>query len=266
MDENNPRGYFAEILIGFSLVGLTAVSIAVIVWGTEPGRLTVVFNNLLPLFGTWIGMVIAYYFSSSNFAMAGNAYKKFASPAPCFAGTPVTAAMIRKSKIAGLVKIQPGQSPSDISLQHDLLSKMTPPTTRIPVVDACDAIKYVIHENTLYKYITKTTISRPAPSTPLTTPASATPSTPSTTPASATPTPPSIPSTSTLQDLLDDVELGHLLNTFVVVPSSFTLADTKKKMNATPNCKDAFVTQTGNRSDPIIGWITDTKLIEFARF
>lgn len=99
-------------------------------------------------------------------------------------------------------------------------------------------VRNIIHDKTLYKFIAKIATAAPVVLAP---------------------------ADATLQDLLVDTELGLLLSTFVIVPSSYTLADPKKKMDEMPNCRDAFVTLTGKPTEPIIGWLTDARLAEFAK-
>lgn len=58
--------------------------------------------------------------------------------------------------------------------------------------------------------------------------------------------------------LLSDPEFKSKLETsFAVVPQTATLADAKRAMESTPWCQDTFVTRTGTRTEPIIGWITN---------
>ncbi|MBV8376474.1 MAG: hypothetical protein JO279_05665 [Verrucomicrobia bacterium] len=71
----------------------------------------------------------------------------------------------------------------------------------------------------------------------------------------------------TLQNLLDsDAKLKSLFQNgvgFVQVTAS--LADAKRAMDKIEKCGDVFVTTSGDRKDPILGWITDNKILELAR-
>jgi hypothetical protein len=240
MDEIRQRGIVPGILIAISLIGSVLISFIVIYFDQSKDKYAtiLVFVSTLPLFATWIGSALAYYFSSSNFAMAVNSYTKFTSPTRGRVETPVTTAMIDKGKIIGMVTLATPQGAANINIQDDLLARLSPLVTRIPVIDAKGAILYIIHENTLHKFIAKIVTDA---STDLTLNA------------------------ATLQDLLNDPELGPLLTLFVIVPSSFTLVDAKNKIDKLPGCQDAFVTQTGKRTESIIGWVTDARVAEFAR-
>jgi hypothetical protein len=237
MDELKQRSYIAEILVAFSLTGLVAISLAVIYFDTSTDRraATLVFNNVLPLFGTWVGTVLAYYFSRSNFAAAASAYKQMGPSGTAPADMPVTTAMIDKGKIGGLVALAAGQTEASVNLQTGLLALLRPPVTRIPVIDSTGAIKYILHENTLHKFVAKIAVGG------------------------------GNLATATLQTVLSDPEYKKLATTFAIVPSTATLADAKKKMDETENCADVFVTQTGSPTEPMLGWITDATLIEHAK-
>jgi hypothetical protein len=62
----------------------------------------------------------------------------------------------------------------------------------------------------------------------------------------------------TLADLLQDPDFTAMTQvTFAVVPQPATLADAKRAMESLPWCQDVFVSQTGTRTEPVVGWITN---------
>jgi hypothetical protein len=236
MEENRERSYIAEALIGASLVVLIAISASVIAF--QRADTLTIFNSVLPLLGTWIGTVLAYYFTRSNFEAAANVYKQ-SSGVPAASETPVTTAMIDKGKIGGLIILSPSQTEAGINIQTGLLGLFKPPITRIPIFDSNSAIKYIIHESTLNKFITKNLINAAATGFNF--------------------------GTATLQTLLNDPELRALATAYAIVPSVATLADAKKRMDETTNCEDIFVTETGKATESVLGWITDVTLGAHAR-
>ena len=238
MNEQGERDVLARTLIIFSLSALIVISIVVLWLEPPPKDPKFVFNSVLPLLGTWVGTVIAYYFSRSNFTAAASAYKQIASPAGMPEDTPVTAAMIERAKIMGLVQIPAGKTPGDMSLRQyflDPLKTLKPAVTRIPVVDSTNAIQFIVHSGTLYQLVYTLTDKKQDLTA------------------------------ATLQTLLDDAELGQLVKAFAVVPASATLADAKAKMDTVSNCEDVFVTQSGKATEPILGWITDVTIGSHAR-
>lgn len=70
------------------------------------------------------------------------------------------------------------------------------------------------------------------------------------------------PNEFTLGDLLGDAELRRMFEeTFVVVKKSATLAEAKSAMAARPGCSDVFVTENGQRNEPVIGWLTNVDMV-----
>ena len=100
MIEVRHRGHLPEILITIALLGLILISTFLIgLDQTKDKHATIlVFAGIFPVFAALIGSVLAYYFSSNNFAMAVNACTRLMSPAAGLPDMPVTAAMINKGK------------------------------------------------------------------------------------------------------------------------------------------------------------------------
>jgi len=51
---------------------------------------------------------------------------------------------------------------------------------------------------------------------------------------------------------------------FVTVPEDATLGEAKRAMEQTSGCQDVFLTRTGKRAEPIIGWLTNAIVLEHA--
>jgi len=228
------------MLIVTSVVGLLLISIVILIpIGVDQETKKLVFNALVPLFGTWVGTVIAYYFSRENFATAAGTMTQLASASAGLTGTLCTAAMIEKAKIGGLATIPAGKGPADLNLKTDFLDKLTPIITRIPVVDSTDAIRYVVHDEVLHKFVFKKSTVPPAGGFDV--------------------------ATATLADVLADQELSQLVTAFATLSISATLADAKQQMDAKPHSTDVFVTPDGTPTKPILGWITDNIIASYAR-
>jgi hypothetical protein len=46
------------------------------------------------------------------------------------------------------------------------------------------------------------------------------------------------------------------------LPVTATLNDARQAMQDNSLCQDVFITQTGKRTEKVLGWITNTKIIE----
>ena len=103
---------------------------------------------------------------------------------------------------------------------------------RVPVFDANDHPKYIIHRSAIEKYLVAQARKGKTPADP---------------------------EKLTLKNLLDDdPDLKNLVETsFAAVKEDATLADAKDAMDNTPYCQDVFVTKSGTKNEPVLGWITN---------
>lgn len=69
-----------------------------------------------------------------------------------------------------------------------------------------------------------------------------------------------LPDTATVEQLLDDPLLVRMVSTFVAIPPTATLADARREMAKTADCKDVFVTTDGQKTSKVTGWLTNSDL------
>ena len=73
-----PINYDARTILAFGITVAAVIGISILAWAsitnTDPNeaRAQNVLNAVLPLFGAWVGTVLAYYFSRENFEAAAN--------------------------------------------------------------------------------------------------------------------------------------------------------------------------------------------------
>jgi hypothetical protein len=187
---------------------------------------------LLPVLGTWVGTVLAFYFSKENFESANQnvrAMVRQISARDQLRAISAKEVMIPVGSIIGL-KLGDSQTDRDIDLVNDVLRLISDKVTRVPIQAANGAIKYVVHESTLHKYLYNAAAGSPPG-----------------------------PAGLTLEDLVNDA-LGKLIKAIAFVPESATLADAQEAMKKVPQCQDVFLTKTGAADEPIIGWITNADI------
>jgi hypothetical protein len=189
--------------------------------------------SVLPVLGTWVGTVLAYYFAKENFESAARATKELVGIEEKLRSVPVPTAMIPIDK-ADKVQLKKDQDPDKLVLK-DLLQKMdAAKRNRLPVLNAAGAAVYVIHRSSLTEFITQQSLD----------------------PASGT-----APAVLTIGDLKNKrADLFCAISGWASVKRGATLADAKKAMEALAGCSDAFVTESGRPSDPVIGWITNVEI------
>jgi len=66
----------------------------------------------------------------------------------------------------------------------------------------------------------------------------------------------------TLADLLGDDAMKTMFETtFIVVSERASMAEAKSAMLSVPDCRDVFVTASGTKDEPLLGWITNVRLV-----
>lgn len=250
-NEAFPRQLIAKQVIWIAGIGLLVVSIVVIAvaWlaNAKPDVAgNMVFNALVPLLGTWVGTVIAFYFSSANYQAATQNVKdlyKQLTPDQRLASTAVTSAMIRRADME-VIQLTPGANENNMDaagnfpLQRliDMLhgDQGEQPVSRIPILDRSDVVLYVLHESVIYEYAA---VAGPPP-----------------------------PADRSLRTFLDDQDRRDFVtNTKAFVAVSGTLADAKAAMDKVKSCQDVFVTQSGQPTEPVLGWLTNVTILDKAK-
>ncbi|MCV6637648.1 hypothetical protein [Candidatus Albibeggiatoa sp. nov. NOAA] len=217
-----------------SIIGVIILSLIVIMKDDEDGsNINMVFTAVLPLMGSWIGTVLAYYFSKDNFEAATRSVSEMAknvTPQEKLKSTAVKDKMIKreqmfykKAPLGGLMLV-------------DILDELNSGEwSRLPILNNSGHIESVIHRSDIDRYMAERL--RRYPATDL--------------------------SALTLQDMLN--EYSDLESHFGVVSEKSTLADAKSVMDKVPNCKDVFVTQNGNLNEEVMGWVTNAIIVANAQ-
>jgi hypothetical protein len=154
---------------------------------------------------------------------------------------PITDVMIGVNKIK-TYNIEKGKTEKDFPITdlHKLLKGVV---TRIPILNDKGAVKYIIHQSMLYKFISEKSIESMKVGGP-----------------------PFNVGTSSLEDFLQFPEMGELVEKSIAfVSAKATLGDAKTAMEKTKNCQDVFVTENGKSEEPIIGWLPNTEISKHTR-
>lgn len=238
------RFWLAIVVLAVSIAGVAALAAIVLLRSEELETAKYVFAVVLPLLGTWVGTVLAYYFSRENFESASRSVERMAeklTPMEKLESIPARLKMIPKAQMV-LLNIT-GDKPLDkIKIVDDILGTfIQKERNRLPILDENDYPKYMIHRSMIDKYLTRKNIEGGLSTDQL--------------------------KKLSLKDLLDDDEkLRKLFETsFVTIKEDANLADAKTEMDKVENCLDVFVTRNGTRNEPVIGWLTNLKITESAK-
>lgn len=254
----NFRDLLAENIVRLSIVALLGVSLIVVAIGilAASGEEAVensqyVFAALLPLFGTWIGTVLAYYFSKQNFEAASKATESLVKMSvQKLRAVSIEEAMIPLGSIVGVV-VAPNDKLREVPLQKvaEAMEKKLPggrPISRVVILTANNACIGIIHRS-IWSEMRAVV-------------------------AAASGTTVNFKNDAANKDTLDKV---HDLESETRAPEKFgnfithsiafaragaTLADAKMRMESRDDCQDVFVTANGSASEPIIGWVTNQEI------
>lgn len=203
---------------------------------------------LLPVIGTWMGTILAFYFSKENFEAANKRVQEMVSKISS------TDEKLQVLKVSD-VMITPGngsplmvkdEAAFNAMLLGDLLKKMKETNIeRMPVLqDGTLKLILFIYRTTVERFIILYTNGD---------------ITPNTTPIAQL----------TVGDMLNsNFELIKSIKGFdkkkCFLPVTATLDQVKKAMQDNSICQDVFITKTGSPDEAIIGWITNNIVIEKA--
>lgn len=234
--------YFSLTTVG--ILGLAAISSVVFVDGSNAemankkfSLIRDTFTMLLPVLGTWVGTVLAFYFSRENFAEAAQQTAdlvKQLSPEQRLEQIPVVEAMISLEDMS-TTKFVLTKPEDKIKIWEEIiegvLNKLN--KNRLPILDDLGRIKYVIHRSIIDKYIAEQAISGNADVKSL-----------------------------TLSDMIISNNYAQIASAFGTVGKTTKLIAVKQQIDGNPNCSDVFVTEDGTKNGRAVGWITNVIVAE----
>lgn len=225
------RKQLATVVVAISVLGIVAISGLAIGFAGSNNRADtskLVFTAVLPLLGTWVGTVLAFYFAQGNLEAATESTLALAGATDT--ATPVTTVMIPESDwVTYDAAAGDDLNALQLSQVYTKMRQLTPPARRLPIRDASGAVLYVIHDSTLTAYAESVGEKSDA-------------------------------LTKTLGDLLAVPEFNQLVSAIGYVATSASVSDARSRMASIPNCNDVFVTASGKREEHATGWLTNTLL------
>jgi hypothetical protein len=195
-----------------------------------------VFGSLLPLLGTWVGTVLAFYFAKANFESAAKNTKDLLGITERLRSTPVESPMLKMTDPTVTKKtLVPPEKPESLKIAELVKLMRDNRRNRLPVLNSDSSALFVIHLSVLTDYISTKALGATAESKPV--------------------------SELTISDLqTDDGQLYQKILAWVCVKQGSTLAEAKSAMENLPGCSDVFVTTGGRKSDPVVGWLTNVEI------
>ena len=233
-------------MFGVSLLAVVAIGSAAYVGDktTLADTSKYVFASLIPLFGTWIGTIIAFYFSTESYQAASDSVR-------------ATMRDLQKERLSTFIagetmrpydqiyKVELDDSnPAtmhDVPIDAHFTNRLTRQITRIPVFTKNRIAKYMLHGSVLYEFLAEIQSDNPVVVQR---------------------------GQATLKDFLEykDGKYKKLVSgTFVFAGKSVTLASAKTAMEQISKqsggpCQDVFVTETGVATEQVLGWLSDKRI------
>jgi hypothetical protein len=208
-------------MLSVAAISITAIASAAFSTETSATAMSVL-TAVLPLIGTWVGTVLAFFFARENFDAASRASERLLAgrtdrPALDVARKPQD---IRDMNITG-------QSDDAIQILAIRTALDNMGHHRIPLMtDNKKKVRYVVHRQPLETYM----LNHPAQ------------------PA------------ATLAELLASEQGDQIRDSIAFINEKATLAEAKVAMEARPSCQDVFITQGGSRDGEVLGWLTNNAL------
>ena len=227
---NKSRTFVTNVVIIAGLIIIVLLSCLAIYIGSKSEEALDaakwVFNAVVPLVGTWIGAVIAFYFGRDNYDAA--AQQVMALTRDTLDDLSVENIMIRTKTIVAKKIDEGDESKEDLASLIKLYQDVE--KDRIPVFSSTVEPRYIIHLDFIEKY-------REGNENDL-----------------------------TLDKLLNkhsDKFGDQEVMGFVTLSKDKTVREALEKMKEVKNCRDVFITHNGKASGRVLGWLTDSLIDRF---
>ncbi|MCC6321774.1 MAG: hypothetical protein IT438_10120 [Phycisphaerales bacterium] len=184
---------------------------------------------LLPVIGTWVGTVLAFYFGKENFKTASE--QTLAALGQQLSQPAIDAAMPLDQFLATSIVVANREEALAKSLDEIVRPVTGRGYYRIPILTAEHFPLYVVHRQPLDSFSADQCRRGVAPAT------------------------------LTLSHLLaDPIEGPRVQSSFALVSRDATLADAKAAMASRSHCQDVFITTNGRDTGAVLAWLTNNMI------
>ncbi|MEO0650174.1 MAG: hypothetical protein AAFZ65_05810 [Planctomycetota bacterium] len=222
------------VMVGTIVVGVcAAIAIIGVSFGGNGDKASEtaiqIITIILPVIGTWVGTVLAFYFGKENFEAAVRETRETLGQR---LRKPVRDYAIGAAEIRSLVVADEAAAKAlTLSKIHKQLADAG--FYRMPILAQGSVALFVVHRQPLDSFFADR--------------------------ARAGATPDELKKL-TLGELLESSQGERLRNSFATVPEGATLAEAKAAMESFNGCQDVFVTSTGDRRGQVLAWITNNEI------
>jgi len=234
-ERRNTADSLAKIVFGLSALLIAVLSSLAIGLADEQARPDTaknVLNAVLPLIASWVGTVLAYYYSRENLTTATRNATEMAQQ---LGGVEKLQVIRVRDAMIPVASIDTMPVDETTRLKDIIEFLGTRGRQRLPIFGD-QRVRFIVHLSTINAFLTQSAL-RGDPIADL-----------------------------TFGALLKDTTHAALLRTsFGVVAVSATLADVKAVLEKGRDREDVFITDSGSPDEPVLGWITDNDLVRASR-
>ncbi|MDR2449717.1 MAG: hypothetical protein LBD52_07145 [Prevotellaceae bacterium] len=238
--ERMSKGIIYTIVTGTLAIGVFLL-IAEICFNKGNSGIPFVTQSLLPLWGTWVGTILAFYFGKSNFEAVSKSYQEVIrklTPEEKIASLRVKDVMVPFDKIVALTYGKDkGRRLEDILNIEDFKQR-----SRYAIFHEDGTLAYIVHRSEFTRYISDNVFNgRPIEEVKATT------------------------LEEFIHDGLNMPEPPAWISAVAFVPATANLLEAKQAMDAVKKCHDVFITLNGKKEEPVLGLITNSMILEHSK-
>lgn len=233
-NEDQEKRDFREKLALYVLIA-ALIAMTLLAWaaiGTGGANAKDVLTMILPVLASWVGTVIAFYFGSKNFEAASEQARELMGKlgAEERSQHSVTAIM-RPLGEMGIIKLDNDASLDTLTIKS-ILERMVDHKSRIPLLSPKGYPLYMVHSSSIDRFVSE-----------------------------------GGKKDATLKKFLEQMEKFGLKygpdDGFITISSSASIAQAREKLDQHRSAQDIFITKTGSSDEPLLGWISNTRLLKF---
>jgi hypothetical protein len=247
----NPREKIAQIITRWVPIATVILAIGAIVLAfylikcedDTDGAIEVLkytFASLVPLWATWLGTVLAYYFSKENFQAANESVSKLVSQVTSvkekLQSIKATSVMIPLLKMVRK-NCTTTQEINNFTIKEALEELKIKKRNRLPILEN-NILKYIIHASVFDRFVRNQIVAGKSFND------------------------------LTIADMAkstDEIVKNSLEKGAAFIGIEANLLEAKKIMDDNTFCNDVFLTKTGSPTEEVLGWITDKTINENAK-
>jgi hypothetical protein len=238
VEKDNTRAWLAlgvPALSMFLLIVISSIYLAKSLNTADAAQ--TVFNTTLPLIGTWVGTVLAFYFTSHNFDAAAKNARDMVDK---LSAREKLQMIIFKDvwipmENAVTVTMDRQKGEKGILVKKDMIDRLERKgRERLPILDIDGKVRYVAHRSMIDRFAVKCITEQNMDISLL-----------------------------TLADMLADEDAARVLcNSYETFLSTANLADVKDCIDNNSLCSDVFATEDGTKKTKALGWVTNVIVAE----